>query len=102
MLIANLMEATPVTLDYNFVKDILNIVLSSDSKTKSAAAYSPDIIQYLLKRRTVCSAMVQIPGALLGALRTKNDWVGLDYFESFPTWLKFSIRNLSNWRSAPF
>ena len=75
------MEATPVTLDYNFVKDILNIVLSSDSKT---AAYSPDIIQYLLKRRTVCSAMVQIPGALLGALRTKNDWVGLYYMIYVP------------------
>jgi len=78
------METTPVTLDYNFVKDILNIILSSDSKTNSAATYSPDIIQYLLKRRTVCSAMVQIPGALLGALRTKNDWVGLYYSNSFP------------------
>ena len=75
------MKTTPATLDYNFVKDILNIVLSSDSKTNSAAAYSPDIIQYLLKRRTVCSAMVQIPGGLLGALRTKNDWVGLDYLK---------------------
>jgi len=79
------METTPVTLDYNFVKDILNIVLGSDSKTNSAAAYSPDIIQYLLKRRTVCSAMVQTPGALLGALRTKNDWVGPYHLISFPS-----------------
>ena len=78
------MKTTQPTLDYNFVKDILNIVLTSDSKTNTLATYSPDVVRYLLERRAVCSAMVQMPGGLLGALRTKNDWVGFKSLNSDP------------------
>ena len=60
-------------LDYNFVKDILNIVLTSDSKMNSGAT---DVVRYLLERHAVCSTMVQMPGGFLGALRAKNEWVG--------------------------
>jgi hypothetical protein len=66
------------------VKDILNIVLTLDSKANSLATYSPDVVQYLLERRAVCSAMLQTPGGLLGALRTKNDWVGFKLLNFYP------------------
>ena len=71
-------------LDYNFVKDILNIVFTSDSKMNSGATYSPDVVRYLLERHAVCSAMVQMPGGLLGALRAKNEWVGFKSLSSYP------------------
>ena len=64
------------------MKELLNIVLllrlqpnSNLTATNASSAYSPEIIQYLLEKRVVCSAMIEAPGGLLGALRARNDWV---------------------------
>lgn len=74
-------DAASASLDYNFVKELLNIVLqlpAADAKAAVAAsdiAYAPDVVQYLLEKRVVSSAMVPTPGGLLGALRARDDWV---------------------------
>lgn len=74
-------DATPASLDYNFVKELLHTVLQlPPAETKAAVAasdvaYAPDVVQYLLEMRVVASAMVSTPGGLLGALRARNDWV---------------------------
>lgn len=72
-------DAVSSTFDYNFVKELLNIVLqvpTSDTKAAEAnIAYAPDIIQYLLEKRVVSSAMVTAPGGFLGTLRARDDWV---------------------------
>jgi hypothetical protein len=69
-------------LEYNFVKELLNIVLllrlqpnSNLTAANTSSAYSQEIIQYLLEKQVVCSAMIEAPGGLLGALRARNDWV---------------------------
>ena len=61
-------------LEYNFVKELLNIILlrmqpnSNVTAAGAASAYSPEIIRYLLEKQVVCSAMIEGPGGLLGAL----------------------------------
>lgn len=68
----------PSSLDYNFVKELLNISLqlpSADSKTVSTAAYASEVVQYLLEKRVVSSAMISTQSGLLGALRARDDWV---------------------------
>ena len=67
------------------MKELLNIVLRIQPKSNLTAAsalnaYSPEIIRYLLKNQVVCSAMIEVPGCLLGALRARNDWVNLFFF----------------------
>ena len=64
------------------MKELLNIVLllrlqpnSNLTAGNAPSAYSPEIIQYLLEKQVVCSAMIEAPGGLLGALRGRNDWV---------------------------
>jgi hypothetical protein len=47
----------------------------------ASSAYSPEIIQYLLEKQVVCSAMIEAPGGLLGALRARNDWVNLIFLD---------------------
>jgi hypothetical protein len=71
-------------LEYNFVKELLNIVLLLQIQPKSnltaanaSSAYSREIIGYLLEKQVVCSAMIEAPGGLLGALRARSDWVNL-------------------------
>ena len=73
------------------MKELLNIVLllrmQSNSNLTAAdalSAYSPEIIQYLLEKQLVCSAMIEAPGGLLGALRARNDWVNLIFSEISP------------------
>ncbi|KJA29589.1 hypothetical protein HYPSUDRAFT_195963 [Hypholoma sublateritium FD-334 SS-4] len=77
-------DAVLASLDYNFVKELLNTVLQPpavDAKAAVAAsdvAYAPDIVQYLLDKRVVSSAMVPTPGGLLGALRARDDWKSIE------------------------
>ena len=66
------------------MKELLNIVLllrlqptSNLTATNASSAYSSEIIQYLLEKQVICSAMIDAPGGLLGALRARNDWVNL-------------------------
>lgn len=73
-------------LEYNFVKELLDIVLLLRIQPKSnlaASAYSSEVIRYLLEKQVVCSAMIEAPGGLLGALRARNDWVNLFFFFLF-------------------
>ena len=66
------------TFDYNSVKEVLEVVLltSSDAQTAAAkVAYASEVVHYLLEKQVVCSAMVPVPGGLLGALRARGDWV---------------------------
>ena len=53
----------------------------STSITASGSSYAPEVVRYLLERRVVCSSMLPPSIGLLGALRAKNDWVGLLCFE---------------------
>jgi hypothetical protein len=69
------------------VKELLNIVLllrlqpnSNLTAANASSAYSPEIIRYLLEKQVACSAMIEAPGGLLGALRARNDWVNLFFF----------------------
>ncbi|KAF4619578.1 hypothetical protein D9613_004793 [Agrocybe pediades] len=75
-------EATAKTLDYNFVKEVLNIsLLTASAEGKAApatAAYSPEVVRYLLEKRLICSTMVSAPGGLLGALRLRDDWTSIE------------------------
>ena len=64
------------------MKELLDMVLliriqpkSNLTAANALNAYSPEIIRYLLDHRVVCSAMIEAPGSLLGALRARNDWV---------------------------
>ena len=64
------------------MKELLNIVLlfrlqpnSNLTAANASSAYSPEIVQYLLENQVVCSAMIEAPGGLLGALMARNDWV---------------------------
>ena len=64
------------------MKELLNIVLllrlqPNLTATNASSAYSPEIIQYLLGKQVICSAMIESPGGLLGVLRARNDWVNL-------------------------
>ncbi|KAF8805835.1 hypothetical protein BYT27DRAFT_7191996 [Phlegmacium glaucopus] len=72
----------PSRLQYNFVKELLDIVLliriQPKSNSTTSNGYSPEIVRYLLDNRVVCSAMIDAPGALLGALRARNDWNSIE------------------------
>ncbi|KAF8883188.1 hypothetical protein CPB84DRAFT_193080 [Gymnopilus junonius] len=80
-------EPATSDLDYNFVKEVLNIVLGLSSEPKpntvstGAGSYSPEVVRYLLEHRVVCSNMVPTSKGLLGALRARDDWtsVGLAF-----------------------
>ena len=67
------------------MKELLNIVLllrlQPNSNLTAANAYSSEIIQYLLEKQVICSAMIDAPGGLLGALRARNDWVNLVFLK---------------------
>ena len=72
------------------MKELLNIVLllriqpnSNVTAANAASAYSPEIIRYLLEKQVVCSAMIEAPGGLLGALMARNDWVNIFFFLFF-------------------
>ncbi|KAF9036808.1 hypothetical protein BJ165DRAFT_609969 [Panaeolus papilionaceus] len=67
-------EKTP-SLDYNFVKELLEIVLLLPSNSQ---AYAGDIVQYLLEKKVVCSAMIPTPHTLLGLLRSRSDWKSIE------------------------
>ncbi|KAF9478651.1 hypothetical protein BDN70DRAFT_879661 [Pholiota conissans] len=70
-------EPTSSSLDYNLVKELLNIALlppSAESKASTTGAYASEVVQYLLEKRLVSSAMISTAGGLLGALRARNDW----------------------------
>ncbi|PPQ94798.1 hypothetical protein CVT25_007435 [Psilocybe cyanescens] len=67
------------TLEYNFVKELLSIVLLNVSSTETkTGSYVPDVVRYLLEQRVVCSAMIPTPGGLLGALRSRDDWTSIE------------------------
>ncbi|KAH9482205.1 hypothetical protein JR316_0004300 [Psilocybe cubensis] len=68
------------TLEYNFVKELLSIVLLdlSPGTKPTPGNYQPDVVRYLLEQRVVCSAMISTPGGLLGALRARDDWTSIE------------------------
>jgi hypothetical protein len=65
------------------MKELLNVLLlgmqpnSNLSAAKTSSAYFPAIVRYLLEKQVVCSAMIEAPGGLLGALRARNDFLDI-------------------------
>lgn len=56
---------------HTFLSEVLQIVLQPG--TSSNKAYSPKIVQYMLKREVVSHGMVE--GGVLPSLLLHNDWV---------------------------
>ncbi|GLB34213.1 hypothetical protein LshimejAT787_0110970 [Lyophyllum shimeji] len=63
-------SASPASLSYAFVKDLLVTVLQPSKPANTP--YSPEVVRYLLNRQLVTGNMID--GGLLAALRAKNDW----------------------------
>lgn len=72
-------EVEESLLDYNFVKELLEVVLPPVSKT--APKHAPQIVKSLLGRRAVVSSAM-VEGGLLRQLRERSEWVSRTRFAS--------------------
>ncbi|PPQ63334.1 hypothetical protein CVT24_006707, partial [Panaeolus cyanescens] len=73
-LITSSVQQTP-SLDYNLVKELVEIVLLLPTNSQG---YASDIVHYLIEKKVVCSAMISAPNTLLGSLRSRSDWKAIE------------------------
>lgn len=60
-------------LGYQFVKQVLEIILRMPKNATTDIPYSPKVMRYLMQQRCVSASMIE--GGLFAALRLRNDWV---------------------------
>ena len=58
---------------YQFVKQVLEIVLRTPRNATTDIPYSPKVLRYLMQQRCVSAGMVD--GGLFASLRLRGDWV---------------------------
>lgn len=66
--------ANKLSYGYEFVKQVMEIVLRAPKGSSADIPYSSRIVRHLLDKRCISSNMV--PGGLLPALILRKDWVG--------------------------
>ncbi|KAF5365125.1 hypothetical protein D9757_012609 [Collybiopsis confluens] len=67
------LDGKPQTMfTYNFVKEVLSVLLQTSKPATGNVPYSSDIVKHLLEKKVVSGSMVD--GGLLRVLRMRNDW----------------------------
>ncbi|GJE84877.1 hypothetical protein PsYK624_009530 [Phanerochaete sordida] len=64
-------SAKPI-LGYQFVKQVLEILLRTPKNATTDIPYSPKVMRHLMQQRCVSAGMIE--GGLFAALRLRNDW----------------------------
>ncbi|KAF5365135.1 hypothetical protein D9757_012599 [Collybiopsis confluens] len=67
------LDGKPTTMFmYNFVNEVLSVVLQTSKPATGNVPYSSDIVKHLLEQKVVSGSIID--GGLLRVLRMRNDW----------------------------